>query len=916
MESQEVFKDFGVSNEDLSSSSENGGGLEQVNVVNNGFEQESYGNGCEQLSVLEQASFGNGISDFGEFETGKGNLADEVLEDLEEYWEDINDRLMISRMVSDSIIKGMVTAVEQEAAERVETKELEVANLKESLQSHDVVSSTFEAIRLNRDCGKLSSSIDAFVKNDKMREALQGFRNAAKEQFKQVEKEIRCIRGYNSIKKSGSGVGLVGLGGILQDNECKNSQDINKILKPLKTSVDTVFVRIDDILQQSKISLCEWQQVQDVSGKLEDTVMQSVIKSLHEEYEEKLWEQQAQFYGSRDEKWLEKFNEISSLRTQLDAIAKSLSITETGLVSHGSHDLDHLHRKAFSNHVSLPTSLSEGNGQLEAFKVNVHESYDFHQLKHLSKEDMVKYFNGIITEIRRYHESAIQQRTEEYFSLKRDYLNERRSYVTHRKDEEFNVLREKIPEVMKKLDCFLSENKRFPAMINNAESVVKLKGEIESLRFDNCQLRDTLSNKESELKFLEVQLADITGKLMQQYSNDVNMLKLVASLKSSEEDLCMEASLTEEVHKCAMKELIRHIRSNSEDSIVELAVMRKVYSDPFIEASFPAEICSRCEIDDSDIEPLILQELSGMVFKDAIKDAMERLKDLYQELLSEKKIRNSLQIKVLKMESELKLEVEEKENLKEHILNLDKEMEHKKESVMDLSISLSKEREQFELASQEVRKLKENIDQQQMVISASNNVKVQLMEAMQKIELDKAEIHNLTQKLDQTKKDLTEAIEQRNTALSLAQERQDRLILREASGEKQNMVIEAVTVVVNGMSNKLDDFECRILGMIKKNNLRLEDVSSNLKSLTEIANEFRRSGLTYRCKLERRCADLQKAEAEVDLLGDEVDTLLRLLEKIYVALDHYLPILKHYSGIIEILELVRRELSGESIKLL
>lgn len=39
---------------------------------------------------------------------------------------------------------------------------------------------------------------------------------------------------------------------------------------------------------------------------------------------------------------------------------------------------------------------------------------------------------------------------------------------------------------------------------------------------------------------------------------------------------------------------------------------------------------------------------------------------------------------------------------------------------------------------------------------------------------------------------------------------------------------------------------------------------------------------------------------QVDLLGDEVDALLRLLEKIYVALDHYYPVLKHYSGVSQI----------------
>lgn len=36
---------------------------------------------------------------------------------------------------------------------------------------------------------------------------------------------------------------------------------------------------------------------------------------------------------------------------------------------------------------------------------------------------------------------------------------------------------------------------------------------------------------------------------------------------------------------------------------------------------------------------------------------------------------------------------------------------------------------------------------------------------------------------------------------------------------------------------------------------------------------------------------------QVDLLGDEVDALLRLLEKMYIALDHYSPILQHYPGV-------------------
>lgn len=38
-------------------------------------------------------------------------------------------------------------------------------------------------------------------------------------------------------------------------------------------------------------------------------------------------------------------------------------------------------------------------------------------------------------------------------------------------------------------------------------------------------------------------------------------------------------------------------------------------------------------------------------------------------------------------------------------------------------------------------------------------------------------------------------------------------------------------------------------------------------------------------------------ETQVDLLGDQVETLLSILGKIYMGLDHYSPILQHYPGV-------------------
>lgn len=37
--------------------------------------------------------------------------------------------------------------------------------------------------------------------------------------------------------------------------------------------------------------------------------------------------------------------------------------------------------------------------------------------------------------------------------------------------------------------------------------------------------------------------------------------------------------------------------------------------------------------------------------------------------------------------------------------------------------------------------------------------------------------------------------------------------------------------------------------------------------------------------------------SQVDILADEVEVLVGLLGKIYLALDHYSPVLEHYPGV-------------------
>ncbi|KAA8519356.1 hypothetical protein F0562_013612 [Nyssa sinensis] len=845
------------------------------------------------------------------------NLGVDLIDDSDLYLEEINDRLPIPRMVSDS-----VNAVEPEVAEKISAKELEVAGLRETLHFHQVGADKIELLRspvgyqgpTSTEHGLSCGFFYAFVEHDKMRGSLGSLTNAAREQIKKVKEEIDGIRGCSPVRRNSSGSELVGLGGILQENA---SGSIHRTLDTLKITLDTICTRVDAMLHSAKASsLCEWQQEQDLQGELEALVIQSCIRGIQEEFEEKLWDQNAPFCGSRSVNWLEKINEISSLRKDLDAILKLLSSSETGhLISHGSYDIDHFHRKVLTNHVSSSTSLSEENGKFVESRTGISE-----KLEHMSKEALVKHYDTAITEMKRNHESELLVLAEDYYTRTREYFKERDSSLHLRKDKEFDVLRKKIPKVILKLDNILVENEKLATLNNNTESLGSSNDRLKNLLLENGQLRESLIDKEKELKCLSSQLYDATEKMSQHSSTEVKLLKLIGNLESAVEDARIEAFINEELYKCVVREVTAQIKCDIEESVIQSIVMQEINEISFRGVTQNAEATSQCEIQDLDLEFLFMQGLCGFIFTEAIKDAKSQFSNLNMKYLCENANRVSLEKKALEREKELILEIEEKERLKQEVLLdvLAALMKEKDKITQEASAALTKEREQFELASEEIRNLRDHASEQKTLISERNKesdlIKGELVQAIEQIEIDQIEMNKLNQKLEQSLKELKEADEERKVLLAIIQEKQNDLLLVQAKEKEQRKQMEALIVLVHGLSKALDDFECRASEGMKKNNLRLEYSGSQLSSLIQKAKIFRRIGLLYKERLERRCSDLQMAETEVDLLGDQVDELLSLLKKIYIALDHYSPILQHYPGIVEILKLVRREISGESTK--
>ncbi|KAK3232419.1 hypothetical protein Dsin_004300 [Dipteronia sinensis] len=107
------------------------------------------------------------------------------------------------------------------------------------------------------------------------------------------------------------------------------------------------------------------------------------------------------------------------------------------------------------------------------------------------------------------------------------------------------------------------------------------------------------------------------------------------------------------------------------------------------------------------------------------------------------------------------------------------------------------------------------------------------------------------------------------------------------------------------------NFENLVHLKLENNLLRLEEMKHQLDPLVELVVLIQKRESLYNEAFIRRCQNLQKAETEVDLLGDQVDVLLRLLEKIYMTLHQYSPLLQQHFEVSEMLKLIQKELTEE-----
>ncbi|CAM0905327.1 unnamed protein product [Alopecurus aequalis] len=113
------------------------------------------------------------------------------------------------------------------------------------------------------------------------------------------------------------------------------------------------------------------------------------------------------------------------------------------------------------------------------------------------------------------------------------------------------------------------------------------------------------------------------------------------------------------------------------------------------------------------------------------------------------------------------------------------------------------------------------------------------------------------------------------------------------------MQLDFIMVSIMDLSKEFVEIEHKMSGDTKGSEKRSDNLSDQCNHVVQRAIVLTKKGLSYKQMLNTRRSELQKAEAEVDILENKVTALLSLVQKIYVTLEHYSPVFQQYPGLLD-----------------
>ncbi|WOK91710.1 WPP domain-associated protein-like isoform X1 [Canna indica] len=810
--------------------------------------------------------------------------------DLDSYWDELNDRLSVSRMVSDSVVKGIVNAISEEAKEKIASKEAVIAVLKKKLQSSNPDAS------LVQNLGPLVTLKKSFVAEPESNGTLEsntcclnarGNCNIAdkvsrlkimtEDQFQRLKKDLEHLKSSRIMSREDIACCNISH----EERTIIKVQEIDQRVDNFRDMLLVEFEQIGAIMDSQKARLSELQFEYELQREVTSVVLQDYFRSLEDEYETKLYKKSV-FINTLNKNWQEKASELGALRDELHAISEELNNHDNFEEWSVAKRKEHFPSKVLGNHKF--SSQPEENAALMMEKLgdsgeHMLDIADLSQLKHMSKEELLAYCKTEMTNMRRKHDSALQEKTEELFKLKRQFLKEKGS-LPFRKDKEVEHLRKKLPEFVSKLNEILTEKEIIPPTSSHDDELQSFKARMDLLYSENKRLRSSLIKKANELKYLSAQISDAEDQMSFHSSIEADHLREIRKLECDIEDIKAEADLRDALCNIVLRGMIDDHNHTMQNTEIEIKIMLEISTD-----IFRGVICN------------------------AIASMNPAISKYYEESISLKAL-------VLEKEKALRSIIKENQKLQQVAVSISSSVKEKEKLALVAGSTLMQQKQQLDVVNQELNMLRDRTKMQELQISdydkESHLLRNILNEALQQTRNYEHELDQLKEKLQVVSGILKQTEEQKTMILGVLEDKQKQLASSSEKDKEQVKQLESITDFVRGLSKSIADLESRLTDNIDRNISRLKVLVHQLSPLMQLASQHQKKCLWYQNMLEVRCSDLQKAEAEVDLLGDEVEALLGLLGKIYLALDHYSPVLQHYPGVMEILKLIQIELNGEN----
>ncbi|CAL9120456.1 unnamed protein product [Musa textilis] len=770
-----------------------------------------------------------------------------LLEEMESYWDDLNSRLTVSRMVSDSVIKGIVNAIELEASEKVNSKEAEISALKKRLQFYESVMADENRIHATlikmlesqrENTGLFFHSLDEDVVSNCVQHLSQ-LKVDAQDYLKRPKKETSNLRGGHTLLKAKV---------CPVDKEFCNilAQKLNVIdgsADELEAVLMATHQEIYDTCFSSEYLVNEQLWEHRFQQEVISIMIQNLIREDQDDIEAKISKQKI-LVDTFTKNWQKNIDDLSTMRHELHDISASLLTSESGL--------------AFSRH-----------GPEDVVKLTI---TDTSHLKHMTKAELITNYitqNSQMTNMKRQYDLALQEKTEELYILKREFLKEKGcNALQYRRDKEGELLRKKIIGFISMLDNILLENEKLSVVQSQRNMLHNLSQTIGVLLLENQQLKYLLVEKGMEVTHVAALVSNVINRSANCTKVEEDLLEHSKEFKSDAEDRITETMIRDKTEKIILRGIVD-----------ELEIGIKYL----------------------DLECKMTQDISFTLCREYLEDVVSSINSFVEKHYREK---DSFAALVVEKEMALSLLMEENKKLKQEKDLLLTLINEKEKLLFETEVKAMKQKEYYDSVCHELNMLREQLGNQSLYISDckkdNDSMKEKLAEMLKQVPQYEAELRKLNQKYKVALDSLEELEKQKNFLHELVEEKQMKLELAVSREEEHSKFMTTVLGSIKELSETILQSECSLANKLGTHESRLEFLGHQFIGLFQQANFLKREACWYKQGFERRCADLRKAEHEVDLLGDEVDVLLHLLEKIHIALEHYSPVLQHYPGVREV----------------